>query len=115
MIRVKKKEDLFLPTARNYFEINAKDEEKVVENVSVEEEIVANALCPCCGNKTIPNHGDALAYICPICFWEIDLFIQSENEPSDQNNGLTLAEAKENYKRYGALLPRLKKYCKVSK
>ena len=54
-------------------------------------------------------------YICPICFWEIDLFIKSENEPSDQNHGLTLVEARQKYKRYGTVLPHLKKYCKVSK
>ncbi|GAA0730429.1 hypothetical protein GCM10008905_31720 [Clostridium malenominatum] len=29
--------------------------------------------------------GDALAYICPVCFWEIDTFIQSEKEPSNPN------------------------------
>ena len=115
MIRLKREEYLFLPTASNHFEINAKDEEKVVENTRIENEIVATALCPCCGNKTIPNHGDALAYICPICFWEIDLFIKSENEPSDQNHGLTLVEARQKYKRYGTVLPHLKKYCKVSK
>lgn len=115
VIRVKREEYLFLPTASNHFEINAKEEEKVVENTRVENEIVANALCPCCGNKTIPSNEDALAYICPICFWEIDLFIKSDNEPSDQNHGLTLAEARQKYKRYGAVLPYLKKYCKIVK
>lgn len=68
--------------------------------------------CPCCGNITIPNHGDALAYICPVCFWEIDLFISSEDEPSDQNHGLTLTLARENYRKYGATLERLKQYCR---
>ena len=110
-----KRRVFILPTASNHFEINAKDEEKVVENTRVENEIVANALCPCCGNKTIPNHGDALDYICPICFWEIDLFMKSENESSDQNHGLTLVEARQKCKRYGAVLPHLKKLCKIVK
>lgn len=51
--------------------------------------------CPCCGCITIPNGGDALAYICPVCLWEIDLFLTGENEPSDQNHGLTLAQARQ--------------------
>lgn len=72
------------------------------------------AACPCCGYITIPNNGDALAYICPICFWEIDLFIKSDNEPSDQNHGLTLVEAKQNYQKFGAVSQYLKKYCRTS-
>jgi len=63
----------------------------------------ADTPCPCCGNITIPYGGDALAYICPICRWEIDLFIQSDDEPSDQNHGLTLNQARENYKKFGAV------------
>ena len=63
----------------------------------------ADTPCPCCGNITIPYGGDALAYICPICWWEIDLFIQSDDEPSDQNHGLTLNQARDNYKKFGAV------------
>jgi len=63
----------------------------------------ADTPCPCCGNITIPYGGDALAYICPICRWEIDLFIQSDDEPSDQNHELTLNQARENYKKFGAV------------
>ena len=61
----------------------------------------ADSPCPCCGNITIPNGGDALGYICPICYWEIDLFIKSDDEPSDQNHGITLNQARENYKQFG--------------
>ncbi len=68
--------------------------------------------CPCCGCITIPNGGDALAYICPVCLWEIDLFLTDENEPSDQNHGLTLVQAQQNYAQCGAMLPRLKQYCR---
>ena len=69
-----------------------------------------DAPCPCCGNITIPNGGNALAYICPVCLWEIDLFIQTEDEPSDQNHGLTLNQCRENYRACGAVLPRLIKH-----
>ncbi|WP_363290407.1 CPCC family cysteine-rich protein [Clostridium sp.] len=52
---------------------------------------------PCCRYITIPNKGDALAYICPVCCWEIDL-----------NNGLRLKEARYNYKVFGVSQKRLK-------
>ncbi|MEG6617206.1 CPCC family cysteine-rich protein [Peptococcaceae bacterium 1198_IL3148] len=77
-----------------------------------EVNMVGNSPCPCCGFITIPNNGDALAYVCPICLWEIDLFIQSDDEASDQNHGLTLIEARKNYQQFGAVLANLKKYCR---
>ncbi len=78
-------------------------------------EVVGDAPCPCCGFITIPRGGDALAYICPVCFWEVDLFIASPNEPSDQNHGLSLAQARENVRACGAVLPRLKPHCRTPK
>lgn len=76
------------------------------------DEVRGDSPCPCCGYMTIPNKGDALAYICPVCMWEIDLFISSEDEPSDLNHGLTLIQARDNYNYYGAVLPHLKQYCR---
>lgn len=75
-------------------------------------EVKGDSPCPCCGCITIPNGGDALAYICPVCLWEIDLFLTDENEPSDQNHGLTLVQARQNYAQCGAVLPRLKQSCR---
>lgn len=83
------------------------------EELDTVTEIIGDAPCPCCGFITIPNKGEALAYICPVCLWEIDLFIQNEHEPSDQNHGLTLIEARKNYSECGAVLPHLKKYCRL--
>ena len=42
--------------------------------------------CPCCGDFTynVPANEDC-GYICPICFWENDPFIASDNEPSDSS------------------------------
>ena len=39
--------------------------------------------CPCCGYFTynVPANKDC-GYICPVCFWENDPFIASDNEPS---------------------------------
>ena len=75
-------------------------ENKFLPEVGYEEkdntysiEIKGDSKCPCCGYLTIPNKGDALAYICPVCMWEIDLFIKSDDESSDLNKGLSLKEA----------------------
>ena len=73
-------------------------------------EVKGDSPCPCCG--CITNGGYALAYICPVCLWEIDLFLTDENEPSDQNHGLTLVQARQKYAQCGAVLPRLKQYCR---
>ena len=46
---------------------------------------------------------------------EIDFFIHSDDEASDQNHGLTLVEARKNYQQIGAVLPDLKRYCRQPK
>ena len=38
--------------------------------------------------------------------WENDVFLKSDDEPSDENHGMTLREAKENYKKFGACAER---------
>lgn len=58
--------------------------------------------CSCCGNMTLPVPADrALAFICPICNWENDVFTKSDDEPSDENRGISLKEASKNYALYG--------------
>ena len=59
--------------------------------------------CPCCGFLTynVPADEDC-GYICPVCFWENDPFITSDNEPSDSNHGITLKEAKLKFSTFGA-------------
>ena len=59
--------------------------------------------CPCCGYFTynVPANEDC-GYISPVCFWENDPFIASDNEPSDSNHGITLKEAKLNFSTFGA-------------
>ena len=49
----------------------------------------------------VPANEDC-GYICPVCFWENDPFIASDNEPSDSNHGITLKEAKSNFSKFGA-------------
>ena len=60
--------------------------------------------CPCCGYLTFPvPKEDALAYICPVCCWENDVFDPREDDPSDENRGMTLRQGRENYQKWGAV------------
>ncbi len=64
--------------------------------------------CPCCGEITYPvPQPEAMAYICPVCFWENDVFTRSDGEPSDENGGMSLHEAREKYTKYGIVRPDL--------
>ena len=64
--------------------------------------------CPCCGCRTLPVPPEqALAHICPVCFWENDVFTSSDTEPSDCNHGLTLEQGRANYRAFGACEARL--------
>ena len=60
--------------------------------------------CPCCGHLTFPvPKEDALAYICPVGCWENDVFDPGEDDPSDENCGMTLRQGRENYQKWGAV------------
>ena len=60
--------------------------------------------CPCCGYLPFPvPKEDALAYICPVCCWENDVFDPREDDPSDENRGMTLRQGRENYQKWGAV------------
>ena len=63
--------------------------------------------CPCCGQRTFPDPPEAaIAYICPVCWWENDVFTASADEPSDENHGLTLNQGRENFRQFGICDPR---------
>lgn len=60
--------------------------------------------CPCCGKLTLPvPKEEAIAFVCPECFWENDVFDPDENAPSDENHGMTLLQARESYRKFGAV------------
>ena len=65
--------------------------------------------CKCCGRETlhVPPE-DAVAYICPICWWENDVFTTDDDEPSDENHGISLNHARKNFIAHGICDPRLK-------
>lgn len=63
--------------------------------------------CPCCGAEypVEPYPGD----ICPVCWWEIDPEAQADPaQPSDQNHGLSLDEARMNFRAFGICDPSLR-------
>lgn len=57
--------------------------------------------CDCCDYFTLPSKGDW--EICPVCYWEDDVFgLEEPDAPSGANHGLTLREAKANFELLGA-------------
>ncbi len=59
--------------------------------------------CPCCGNYTYKESiQKSRGVICPVCFWENDKVAKTEEDISEANHGLTLMQARENYKQFGA-------------
>ena len=99
MEKPKNKKFLYLPTVVNSADIS---DEKLNIKSYCAESVIGKYPCPCCGYKTLPvPKEDAIAYICPVCYWENDVFIKSDDEPSDENGGMTLNQARENYKKFG--------------
>lgn len=89
------RKSLYLPEVTN-------DCGKILDlNIGCEEKGVYP--CPCCDYLTfsVPKE-EAIAYICPVCYWENDVFIKSADESSDENHGMTLHQGRSNYKLFGA-------------
>lgn len=64
--------------------------------------------CPCCSKLTLSERGGF--EICPVCFWEDD---GQDDHDADvvrggPNGALSLTEARENYRRFGAIEDRLR-------
>ncbi|KEQ12214.1 CPCC family cysteine-rich protein [Endozoicomonas numazuensis] len=58
--------------------------------------------CSCCNYLTLSSNSDSSFDICPVCYWENDC-IQNENPDYEGGaNDISLNQAKENYKKYGA-------------
>ena len=59
--------------------------------------------CVCCGTEypIPPQERDA----CPVCGWAVDSDLQTDGQPSDQNAGLCLDEARQNFRCFGHIDP----------
>lgn len=66
--------------------------------------------CPCCRHRTLYDRGGFS--ICPVCYWEDD---GQDDEDADKVRGgpngvLSLAQARENYSRYGVYDPKFNEH-----
>ena len=57
--------------------------------------------CPCCGYKTITEGGNY--ELCSICFWEDESVQSADPWFEGGSNNLSLFEAQQNYKKFGAI------------
>jgi len=67
--------------------------------------MIKKIACPCCGFITIPDDGTfpGSFYICPVCYWEDDGVQFDEPDFRGGANKMSLNEARETYKRIGAV------------
>ncbi len=59
--------------------------------------------CPCCEFNTLdsaPGHFD----ICPVCYWQDDNIQRDDPNYKGGANSISLNEARQNYKKTGAML-----------
>ena len=63
--------------------------------------------CKCCGYYTFVGTQEDIAWdICPVCFWENDVFGTDIHTYSGANH-MTLAQGQENYRQCGACDPKM--------
>ena len=66
--------------------------------------------CPCCGYFTIDDE-EVITDICEVCYWQYDLTAQENPDRIiGPNHGVSLNQARENYKNFGASSMRVKEF-----
>lgn len=68
--------------------------------------------CPCCGFLTIGEEPPGTFEICDVCGWEDDNVQFNDPEYSGGANGLSLNQARENFKSFGACSQEKKQYAR---
>ena len=66
--------------------------------------------CPCCGNFTIDSDNEVIVDICEVCYWQYDEVAHDKPDAMKGANKVTLNEARENFKKFGACEQRFLKY-----
>ncbi|MCH1429136.1 MAG: hypothetical protein L7U87_00085 [Chlamydiales bacterium] len=61
-----------------------------------------NFSCPCCGYLTLSDEAPGSYEICEVCGWEDDILQYQEIDYKGGANTMSLREARENYKEFGA-------------
>ena len=59
--------------------------------------------CPCCGYLTISEKPPGTFEICPVCKWEDDDVQFNNHSFTGGANRVSLNQAKENFKKFGAI------------
>ena len=62
--------------------------------------------CACCGFRTVAEPHD----ICPVCFWEDDRLQNTDASLSGGANAVCLDEARENFRKFGAVEERFVRF-----
>ena len=57
--------------------------------------------CLCCGYYTLTEEPPGSYEICKVCYWEDD-YINNIDDGGGPNDGISLREARKNYKNFGA-------------
>ncbi|MEG0845152.1 MAG: CPCC family cysteine-rich protein [Raoultibacter sp.] len=58
--------------------------------------------CPCCGYLTLDKQPPGTFDICPVCYWEDDATQFEDPQMQGGANFVTLDQARENFKDFGA-------------
>jgi hypothetical protein len=64
--------------------------------------------CACCNFTTMNEK--VISDICPVCFWQKDFYQEEHIDDSGGPNLVSLQEAKENFKKFGAIEERFKEF-----
>jgi len=59
-------------------------------------------LCPCCGNRTLPEQPPGSYEICPVCFWEDDPVQFEDADFQGGANVVSLNQARANFREFAA-------------
>lgn len=70
--------------------------------------------CPCCGYYTYNEKPNGQCDICPVCYWKDDPFQSEDPDKESGANGVSLNQARENFKKFGACQENMIKYMRSS-
>lgn len=71
--------------------------------------------CPCCGYYTFEDKPNGNYDICPVCFWEDDPIQLADENYKGGANHVSLLQARENFKSFGACEWDMRKYVRPPK
>lgn len=69
--------------------------------------------CPCCEYFTLNKPPDNTFQDCPVCFWEDDGLQLHNPDLAEGANWVSLNQAKQNFKEFGAIEKRFKEYVRA--